>query len=271
MLKNIYLLLGITPFLFYPSVARAESLNALNRETNPEKKTPLPRQLNNPELTPYQTTAEALDKIISVNNFLVQSTNVSQLKDVQPGDWAYEALRSLVDRYGCIVGFPDGTYGGNRAITRYEFAAGLNSCLQQIERLIATSEAVVKEDLETIQRLTQEFEAELAIIATRVDNLEGRVAFLEDNQFSTTTILNGEVIFAIADAFGGNPPGGCRPLQLTLRNGATSDVVDCGRRRGENGSFIPNNDDPETNTVFVNLTRLGLQTSFTGKIVYELF
>ncbi|MGK7949333.1 MAG: iron uptake porin [Xenococcaceae cyanobacterium] len=262
MLKNIYFLLGITPFLFYPSVARAESLNSLNQKTNPEKKTTLPRQLNNPEFTSYQTTAEALDKIIYVNNFLVQSTNVSQLKDVQPGDWAYEALRSLVDRYGCIVGFPDETYRGNRAITRYEFAAGLNSCLQQIERLIATSEAVVKEDLETIQRLTQEFEAELAIIATRVDNLEGRVAFLEENQFSTTTILSGEVIFAIADAFGGNPPGGCEQLELTTR-GRTSNVVNCGIRVGDNA--ISTADDPETNTVFVNLTRIGLQTSFTGK------
>ncbi|HBB32401.1 MAG TPA: hypothetical protein DC064_11540, partial [Cyanobacteria bacterium UBA9273] len=44
-----------------------------------------------------------------------------------PGDWAYEALRSLVERYGCIAGYPDGTFRGNRAMTRYEFAAGLNA------------------------------------------------------------------------------------------------------------------------------------------------
>ena len=211
----------------------------------------------------YQTTAEGLDKIISVNNYLVQSPNVSQLRDVQPGDWAYEALRSLVERYGCIVGFPNQTYQGNQAITRYEFAAGLNSCLQQIERLIASSEAVVQEDLATLRRLTQEFEAELAIVAGRVDNLEGRVAFLEERQFSTTTILNGEVIFALADAFGGNPPGGCEQLELTLQNGRTNNLVNCGIRVGNNA--ISTADDPETNTVFVNLTRLGLQTSFTGK------
>ena len=164
----------------------------------------------------YETTAEQLNLVNVETNAIAepglrpiaQANNVSQLRDVQPGDWAYEALRSLVDRYGCIVGFPNQTYRGDRAISRYEFAAGLNSCLQQIERLIASSEAVLREDLETIQRLSQEFEAELATIAGRVDNLEGRVAFLEDNQFSTTTILNGEVIFALADAFGGDPPGG---------------------------------------------------------------
>ena len=36
-----------------------------------------------------------------------QVTSVSQLRDVSPTDWAYEALRSLVERYGCIVGYPD--------------------------------------------------------------------------------------------------------------------------------------------------------------------
>ncbi|MGB5713183.1 MAG: iron uptake porin, partial [Waterburya sp.] len=62
------------------------------------------------------------------NDSQSQVTNVNQLRDVSPTDWAYEALRSLVDRYGCIVGFPNQTYRGNQALSRYEFAAGLNSC-----------------------------------------------------------------------------------------------------------------------------------------------
>ena len=134
---------------------------------------------------------------------LEQVTNVNQLRDVSPSDWAYEALRSLVDRYGCIVGYPDRSYQGNQALSRYEFAAGLNACLNQIERLIASSEAVIREDLETINRLMQEFEAELATIAGRVDNLESRTAFLEDVQFSTTTKLNGFVTFGLTDWFSG--------------------------------------------------------------------
>ncbi len=233
------------------------------------EQTNLPAALAETGLLNYQTTAEGLDKIISVNNYLVQSPNVSQLRDVQPGDWAYEALRSLVERYGCIVGFPDRTYRGNKALTRYEFAAGLNACLQQMERLIASSEAVIQEDLETLRRLTQEFEAELAIIAGRVDNLEGRVAFLEDHQFSTTVIMNGEVIFALADAFGGGPPGGCEELNLTLRNNRTADVVNCGVRIGDEA--ISTADDPETNTVLAYLARLGLQASFTGKDRLRMF
>ena len=165
---------------------------------------------------------------------LDQVTNVNQLRDVSPRDWAYEALRNLVETYGCIAGYPDGTYRGNRAMTRYEFAAGLNACLQQIERLIAASTAdfVTKDDLAILQRLMEEFEAELATLGTRVDNLEGRVAFLEDHQFSTTTKLKGEVIFSLNNAFGDEAVGG-----------------------GE----------IDDQTTFSNRVRLNFDTSFTGK------
>ena len=46
-----------------------------------------------------------------------QVTSVSQLSDVQPNDWAFQALQSLVERYGCIAGYPNGTYRGNRALS----------------------------------------------------------------------------------------------------------------------------------------------------------
>ena len=133
-----------------------------------------------------------------------QVTSVSQLSDVSPTDWAYEALRSLVERYGCIAGYPDRTFRGNRALSRYEFAAGLNACMQQIERLVAGGGGADEADLATLRRLVGEFETELATLGARVDNLEGRVAFLEDHQFSTTTKLNGEVIMGLTGSDNGN-------------------------------------------------------------------
>ncbi len=153
-------------------------------------------------IDPIYGDSTDLNSLDALDDSMSQVTNVNQLQDVSPSDWAFEALRSLVDRYGCIVGYPDQTFRGNKSLSRYEFAAGLNSCLNQIERLIASSEAVIREDIDTINRLIQEFEAELANIAGRVDNLEGRVAFLEDHQFSTTTKLVGEVAFTLANAFG---------------------------------------------------------------------
>ena len=143
----------------------------------------------------------------SVDSFN-QVNNVSQLRDVAPTDWAYEALRSLVERYGCVAGFPDRSYRGNQSLSRYEFAAGLNSCLNQIERLIVSSEAVVREDLDTINRLVREFQAELAAINVRVGNLEERTAFLENNQFSTTTKLTGSAVFGLASVFTGDDASG---------------------------------------------------------------
>lgn len=128
---------------------------------------------------------------------LAQVTNVSQLRDISPTNWAYEALRSLSDRYGCIVGFPNRTYKRNQALTRYEFAAGLNACLNQIEGLITQNETVLSEDLEIIQRLSQDFVAELATIDSRISDLANRIAYLEDNQFSTTTKLSGQAVFAL--------------------------------------------------------------------------
>ncbi|MGL5807987.1 MAG: iron uptake porin, partial [Xenococcaceae cyanobacterium] len=147
----------------------------------------------------HQNRAEQLGGAIAYdNNSLGQITNVSQLRDVAPGDWAYEALQGLVERYGCIAGYPNGTFKGKQPLNRYEFAAGLNACLQQIERLVASNQSVLGEDLAKIQKLSEEFQAELATLGSKVDNLESRTAFLEDHQFSTTTILNGEVIFGVA-------------------------------------------------------------------------
>ena len=173
------------------------------------------------------------DLIDTQNNWdkdLGQVTNVNSLQDVSPTDWAYEALSNLVNRYGCIAGFTDRTYRGDRYLSRYEFAAGLNSCLNQIERLIASSESVSQEDLATIEKLRQQFAKELDLSRNRLDNLTEKTALLEDNQFSTTTKLNGQAIFSLTGATGGN-----------------SDL-------GE---------DPQI--VFNNRIRLDLNTSFSGK------
>jgi hypothetical protein len=136
---------------------------------------------------------------------MAQVTSVSQLSDVQPTDWAFQALQNLVERYGCIAGYPDGTFRGNRAMTRYEFAAGLNACLERITQLISrtdTSNLATKQDLATLNRLLEEFQAELATLRGRTDVLEARTAELEANQFSTTTKLTGEAIFAATDGIG---------------------------------------------------------------------
>lgn len=184
------------------------------------------------QINEYSESADALEQV----------TSVSQLSDVQPTDWAFQALQSLVERYGCIAGYPDGTYKGNRAMTRYEFAAGLNACLERVNELIAASVAnlVTREDLAVLQRLQEEFAAELATLRGRVYALEARTAELEANQFSTTTKLNGEVIFWLGDAYGDR---------------AVENVV---------GQYAHEEDDP-VETYLGYRVRLNFDTSFTGR------
>ena len=145
------------------------------------------------QINEYSTEGSASEDAVG------QVTSVSQLSDVRPTDWAFQALQSLVERYGCIAGYPDGSFRGNRAMTRYEFAAGLNACLDKVSQFIQGSRnRVMREDLASMQRLQEEFAAELATLRGRVDVLEARASELEANQFSTTTKLNGEVIFGLA-------------------------------------------------------------------------
>ncbi|WP_114992665.1 iron uptake porin [Synechococcus sp. UW179A] len=123
-----------------------------------------------------------------------QVTSITQFSDVYPTDWAYQALSNLIERYGCVAGYPNGTYRGNRAMTRFEAAALLNACLDR-----------VTEVTDELKRLMKEFEKELAIVKGRVDGLEARVGELEAMQFSTTTKLEGQTSFVLgANTFGGD-------------------------------------------------------------------
>ena len=113
-----------------------------------------------------------------------QVTSITQFSDVYPTDWSYQALSNLIERYGCVAGYPNGTFRGNRAMTRYEAAALLNACLDR-----------VTEVTDELRRLMAEFETELAILKGRVDGLEARVGELEATQFSTTTKLKAKTVW----------------------------------------------------------------------------
>ena len=151
-------------------------------------------------LAPVAATAAEVN-LAGVNQYAgeEQVTSISQFSDVQPTDWAYQALANLIERYGCVAGYPDGTYKGGRAMTRFEAAALLNACLDR-----------VTEVTDELKRLMAEFEKELAILKGRVDGLEARVGELEANQFSTTTKLKGIATMTLGGA--GNTGYGKEPV-----------------------------------------------------------
>ncbi len=126
-----------------------------------------------------------------------QVTSVNQFSDVQPTDWAYQALSNLIEKYGCVAGYPNGTFKGGNAMTRFEAAALLNACLER-----------VTEQTDELQRLLNEFQQELTVLRGRVDGLEKKVGVLEAQQFSTTTKLQGEATMVLGGvSYGGNAVG----------------------------------------------------------------
>ncbi|MEO1692020.1 MAG: iron uptake porin [Cyanobacteria bacterium J06631_6] len=145
----------------------------------------------------YESDAKAFKSVRQ--KYLAQVNRVQDLRDIQPTDWSYQALQNLIERYGCISGFPDSTYQGERGVSRAEFIAGLNSCLNSIEKRIAQTENVPQADIDTLLRLMQEFQSELAILQGRTDGAQARLQDLEATQFSSTTKLQGEAVFAGAD------------------------------------------------------------------------
>lgn len=80
------------------------------------------------------TAVLALERNDSVNNAVssqyssdAQVTSFSQFSDVRPSDWAFQALSSLIERYGCVAGYPNGAYKGSQAIP----ASRLPPCLMR--------------------------------------------------------------------------------------------------------------------------------------------
>ncbi|MFN6514407.1 MAG: iron uptake porin [Nostoc sp. CreGUA01] len=178
----------------------------------------------------YSNAPPELDEIVNVN----------QLQDVTPDDWAYEALRNLVEKYQCVSGDEQGNFNGNRAMSRYEFAAFLDNCLLKVTRSISSlnNKFASQQDLATFQKLQEEFAGELQNITAKIDNLEQKTTLIEQRQFSTTTVLRGAVVFNLISGFGDRravPPGGNPTEEL------------------------------DANTTLSALANLTFDTSFTGK------
>jgi len=121
-------------------------------------------------------------------------TSVDELSDVNRNHWAFDALRDLVEKYDVIEGYPDLTFKGNKAPTRWEMAAALNALIKTIGRDLARlgAEKADKRDLQTLARLQEEFRNELNALSARTKALEDRAAAIEaknDEQDNRLTLL----------------------------------------------------------------------------------
>ena len=97
---------------------------------------------------------------------MAQVTSVTQLKDVQPTDWSYQALSNLISRYGCVAGYPNGTFKPGQPASRAELAALTNACLDRISEYQSAADAALA------AALRAQFSKEIAATNTRVSALE---------------------------------------------------------------------------------------------------
>jgi Carbohydrate-selective porin, OprB family/S-layer homology domain len=151
----------------------------------------------------YLIAADTLDNLNtnlepSSDGLIIQPT-VGELADVQPSDWAYQALKSLVERYGILSAYRDKQFRGNQAMTRYEFAAALNATIDKVEGMLANAigDEYVRQDAITVRRLQNEYALVLKEVRERIDTTEYKAAEVEANQFSVTTKLQGQQIIGL--------------------------------------------------------------------------
>jgi hypothetical protein len=104
--------------------------------------------------------------MIAPMSAMAQVTSVGQLRDVQPTEWSYQAISNLVSRYGCVAGYPNGTFQPGQSATRGELAALVNACLDRI------TEFYTEADARTAAALRAEFNKEIAQTNSRVTALE---------------------------------------------------------------------------------------------------
>ena len=97
----------------------------------------------------------------------VSAYAANPFSDVTADDWAYQAVSDL-SAQGVVEGYPDGTFKGERNMTRYELA-------QIVARLMAKEDQLNAQQQATLDKLAGEYADELANLGVRVSNLEKKV------------------------------------------------------------------------------------------------
>jgi len=94
----------------------------------------------------------------------ITASAANPFSDVESSSWAYEAVASLSDR-NIIEGYPDGTFRGNKHITRYELA-------QITARLLAKKDSLTAEQQSIVDKLSREYANDLSNLGVRISELE---------------------------------------------------------------------------------------------------
>jgi Carbohydrate-selective porin, OprB family/S-layer homology domain len=158
-------------------------------------------------------TPIASPSLIPADPLMQSIPSVATLDDVRPGDWAYEYVKTLNQRYNLLIGDTNGKFRGNEPLTRDEFAAVMFQVLQRVE--IFRDEE--REELNALQRLLDSYRAAMADLRIRLGGtqaaqnirggLEERTDRLEQQVVSPTTKLQTQIVQTLSDGTGARATG----------------------------------------------------------------
>ena len=131
-------------------------------------------------ITPLSANASNLN--LNDSSIYSQESNIPTFDSIYSSDWSFKAITDLARSRGCLGSIPNGN------ISRFEAASIINSCLSNVAKLSEIEE-----------RLIEEFNPELALIKSSVDEIETRMSEFEAGVFSPTTSAS----FSADFAFGG--------------------------------------------------------------------
>lgn len=155
--------------------------------------------------------------------------------DVPTDHWAFDAIAELAAK-GIVEGYPDGTFKGDRAMTRYEMAMVVARILARVEAIKIPGPPpptkvpppeVGRADIQTLQRLVNEFRAELAALGVRVTAMEEELAALRDrlDNVRVSGDVRGRYTLSQLPAGFGSPPTVQYRNRTTLRGSVTRGIT----------------------------------------------
>jgi hypothetical protein len=133
------------------------------------------------------TTASSTSPVAPDANIDNDVAQAGPLSDVPLNSWAYDAVNQLA-KDGIIKGYPDGTFKGNRPMTRYEAAVLAYRAVDMLEAQITAGKSVEKADMDAANKMMAAFGNELKAVERHVDALQKQADLTDKNLKSTTAL-----------------------------------------------------------------------------------
>jgi hypothetical protein len=99
---------------------------------------------------------------VAIASFAAPAFSAPRFTDSSPTNWAYGALQNLAEKYGCVAGYPDGTFRGSNPTSRYESVALMSACVDRVYDTLSQAD----------RRIADEARAAIAVTNARVSALE---------------------------------------------------------------------------------------------------